>query len=72
MTLQILADFKTGLTVPAHQSRLPYLLYLARSVLSILKIALKMLSKIASQLAHPENESYLLAGANYFSHGAIS
>ena len=37
----------------------PYSLYLAHSALSFFKIALNMLGKIASQLAYPENKSYL-------------
>ena len=39
--------------------KLPYSLYLAHSALSIFKIALKMLSKIAFQLAHSANISCL-------------
>ena len=38
---------------------LPDSLYLAHSALIFFKIALKMLSKISFQLAHPENESCL-------------
>ena len=54
------------LSMPASEARcavvvvrVPYLFYLAPSALSIFKIALKMLSKIASQLVHPDNESCL-------------
>ena len=43
--------------------KVPFLLYLAHSVLSIFKIALKMVGKIASKLAHSENESCLLRTA---------
>ena len=50
-----------ALSISQYDSKIekliPFSLYLAHSALSIFKIALKMLCKIASQKVHSENES---------------